>query len=80
LINSGLRGSAMQRDAASISPSFRSVLAQQHHTAIAGHAAAVKAALHDTSAQAAKINLVRPGFFGTVWHWQSSVVVGVRYQ
>jgi hypothetical protein len=49
----------MQRAAASINPSLRSA-AQQHHPAIAGHAAAVKPALYDTSAKAAKFDLAVP--------------------
>ena len=48
-------------------------LCQQHDTAIAGHAAAVKAAFYNTSAKAAKFNLVGSRFFGTVWHWQSQL-------
>ena len=40
---------------------------QQHHLAIACHAAAVKTALYNASAQFAKFNHVRLLFFGTVW-------------
>src|SRR5207249_96705 len=47
-------------------------LGQQHHPGIAGHAAAVKTTLYDSSAKPAKFNLVCSNFFGTVWHWQSS--------
>ena len=50
VMSSGLRGSAMQRAAASISPS-RVRRRQQHHASVAGHAAAVEAALHHASAQ-----------------------------
>jgi hypothetical protein len=41
--------------------------AQQHHPAIAGHAAAVKAALHHTSAKTAELDRPNVNFFGTVW-------------
>lgn len=40
----------------------------------------VKSTLHDSPAEVAKFNLAGSDFFGTVWHWQFSVVVGVEYQ
>jgi hypothetical protein len=53
---------------------------QQHDTGVAGHAAAIKSALHNASAKMSKFDLACSNFFGTVWHWQSFVVIGVRYQ
>ncbi len=79
-MRSGLRGSAMQRAAASSKPSLRSVAPKQHDSAIAGDAATIKTTLHNASAKLTKFNLACLRFFGTVWHWQSSVVIGVRYQ
>jgi hypothetical protein len=55
-------------------------LSQQHHATIAGHASAIKPAFHDTPTETAKINLLGSNFFGTVWHWRSCVVIGLRYQ
>lgn len=52
----------------------------QHHDTIAGHAASIKSALNLTPAHAAKFNLRGSKFFGTVWHWRSYVVIGLRYQ
>jgi hypothetical protein len=42
-------------------------LAQQKHPTVAGHAAAVEAALHDAPAQATKLDRPNLNFFGTVW-------------
>ena len=47
--------------------------AQQHHSAIAGHAATVKTAFDHPSAQTAKVHGFGGKFFGTVWHWQSQL-------
>jgi hypothetical protein len=80
LISNGLRGSWIQRAAASQQTQLAVKRAQQHHTGIAGHAAAVKPALYDASAKMSKFDLACSNFFGTVWHWQSFVVIGVRYQ
>ena len=54
--------------------------AQEHDAAITGHVATVKAALYDTSAQAAQFDGWGIWACGTVWHRQSSVEIGVRYQ
>jgi hypothetical protein len=53
---------------------------EQHHPGIAGHAAAIKSTLHDSSAKVAKFNLAYSRFFGTVWHWRSQLLFGVEYQ
>jgi hypothetical protein len=40
---------------------------RQHHTAVAGHAAAAKATLHDPSVKTAEIDHANVSAFGTVW-------------
>lgn len=52
---------------------------EQHHPGIAGHAATVKAAFYDASSKTPKFDLVGFKFFGTVWHWRTSVEIGIRY-
>jgi hypothetical protein len=49
-------------------------LAQQHHAAIAGHAAAVKSPLHYASAQPSKLQHSNINFFGAVWFRHGSLV------
>jgi hypothetical protein len=60
LINSGLHRRSAQ-------PELAIHLAQQHHAAVAGHAAAVEAALHHASAQTGELDGPNVNFFGTVW-------------
>ena len=48
-------------------PELASHRAQQHHAAVAGHAAAVEAALHYPSAETAELDGPNVNFFGTVW-------------
>jgi hypothetical protein len=53
---------------------------EQHDCGITGHAGAVKAPLHNAPTKSAKFDLACLSFFATVWHWQSSVGIGLRYQ
>ena len=53
---------------------------QQHDASVAGHGTAVKTPFDDSPAKTAKFDLAGLNFFGTVWHWQSPVVIGLRYQ
>ena len=53
---------------------------QQHHASVTGHGTAVKTPFDDSPAKTAKFDLAGLNFFGTVWHWQSLVVIGLRYQ
>jgi hypothetical protein len=40
----------------------------------------VKSAFYNAPTKAAKFDLACFKFFGTVWHWQSCVAIGLRYQ
>ena len=64
----------MQRAAASMSPSLRSVAPSSITPPSEGHAAAVETALHHATAQTAKFNRLWRNFFGTVWHRHSLLV------
>jgi hypothetical protein len=65
-MSSGLRGSAMQREAVSISPSLRST-SPNSITPPSLVMLPPSKALHGTSAKTAELNRPNLNFFGTVW-------------